>query len=79
MKHEEKNESQTISKKLDVILGLLYTINESLTKKSTVKEKVKFFVNSGLSNKEISSVIGITEKYVSKEKALIKKGEKKNG
>jgi len=64
---------EKIEHKLNVIIALLYDIKESLGKESSVKEKVAYFVKRNLGNKEIAKILNISEKHVSKEKALLKK------
>ena len=68
----EENQER-IENKLDVMISLLYDIKETMSKKSSVKEKVGYFTKKGLSNKEVAKILGISEKHVSKEKALLKK------
>jgi len=64
---------EKIAQKLDVMIALLYDIKESLSKESSVKEKVAYFIKKDLGNKEIAKILSISEKHVSKEKALLKK------
>ncbi len=78
----KKIEKDRNSEKLDVVIGLLQEIKEALVGPQSIKEKVAYFTNENkeLSNKEISRALGISEKHVSKEKALLKqRRNKENG
>lgn len=70
---ESDKDAQTLSAKLNVMISLLLDIKESLGEKMSLKGKIAYLVRAGLSNKEISKILGISEKHVSKEKALLKK------
>lgn len=75
-----KEDLKVVRSKLDIIISLLYDLKESFNHKSSIREKVSYFAKRGLSNKYIAKIIGISEKHVSKEKALSKKEKKgKNG
>lgn len=63
-------ELEAISRKLDVIAGLLYDLKSALVGKESIRNKVAHFANKDLGNKEIARILGISEKHVSKEKAL---------
>jgi ribosomal 50S subunit-associated protein YjgA (DUF615 family) len=68
---------KNIANKLDILAGLLCDLKEMIGNKSSVKEKVAYFANKhrDMSNPEISRALGISEKHVSKEKALLKRTE----
>ena len=81
---EKENEKilQDVSTQLDVIIGLLLDLNGSLSENNLIRNKVSYLVNRGIPNKNISRALGISEKYVSKEKSLInktKQGENNDG
>lgn len=57
-----------ISRKLSILIRLSLKDEEL-----TIKEGVKLLSQFDLSNKEISQILGISEKHVAKEKSLIKK------
>lgn len=73
MPEELNKEFKRFSEKLDIAIGLLYELNDSLTKKSSIKDKVSYLSNRGLGNKEIARALGISESHVSKEKSLSNK------
>lgn len=64
---------EKFNQKLDVMIALLYDIKEAVDKESSVKEKVAYFAKKEMGNKDIAKILGISEKHVSKEKALMKK------
>ena len=76
---KEKTEAESTSENLDLIAGLLQDIKEALNKPQSVREKVAYFSNENrsLTNKEISRILGISEKHVSKEKSLLNKPKTK--
>ena len=67
---EKNKELEVISRKLDVIAGLLYDLKVALVGGESIRNKVAHLVNKDLSNKEIARILGISEKHVSKEKTL---------
>ena len=67
-----------MSVKLDLIASLLLDIKQELGEKMQAKEKVRYLLKRGISgDDELSAIVGITKNHASKEKALIKKEEKK--
>ena len=70
-KQNPKTELERVSLKLDILIGLLYDLNDILTSKSSIRQKVAYLSSRKLSNKEISQVLGISDKHVSKEKSLL--------
>lgn len=74
----EDTKNEELSKKLSVIIALLNDI-KFREDKAQIKEKIAYFVRFGLSNKDISEILNISEKHVSKEKSLLKKGCMGNG
>jgi DNA-binding NarL/FixJ family response regulator len=71
---ENDDELKAISIKLNAVISLLMDLNEKMDSKTTTKEKVAYLVRTGLNNnQEISKILGISEKHVSKEKAMVKK------
>lgn len=65
------------SEKLNLIASLLMDIKESLSKKTSIKDKVAYLVKKGVTRDEdIAPIIGISESHASKEKALLKKETK---
>lgn len=66
---------QRISEKLDIVIGVLQDLSGALFEKTLIKDKVSYLASRGLSNKEISRALGISEKYVSKEKSLSNKNK----
>ena len=73
MTNSDKNEE--ISNKLSVIISLLNDIKQQV-KSQSLRDAVAYFSKFKLSNKDISEILNISEKHVSKEKSLSKK---KNG
>ena len=75
----EYKDNEKISGKLNLIASLLLDIKQELGEKMSIKEKVGYLVKRGLTDDEdISSVLGITKSHASKEKAIVKKEEKKD-
>lgn len=75
MDGNKEQDLQRISGKLDIIVGLLYELNDSLIGSSSIRRKVSYLSSRGLNNKEISRALGISEKHVSKEKSLLNKNK----
>ncbi len=75
MSSEMEKSIRRISEKLDIIIGVLQDLNGALSEKSLIRDKVSYLASRGLSNKEISRALGISEKYVSKEKSLFNKNK----
>jgi len=73
MVKEENNGD--ISKKLNVVISLLNDLKQRELKVS-LRDNVSYLNKFNLSNKDISEILNISEKHVSKEKSLSKK---KNG
>lgn len=70
----EEEELDAISTKLNVVINLLMDLNGHMGSKTTIREKVAYLVRNGLDdNQEISRILGISGKHVSKEKAMVKK------
>ncbi len=70
----ENKELEIVSNKMNVLINLLMDLNESLNKKTPLKEKISYLVRNGLKdNKEIAKILNTTEGMVSKEKSLGKK------
>ena len=69
----DKNEE--ISNKLNAIISILKDIKQQ-EKRMSLRDNVAYFSKFSLSNKDISEILDISEKHVSKEKSLTKK---KNG
>ena len=71
---KQQSERDRTAEKLDIVVGLLQEIKEALTKTQSIREKVSHFSNENrnLTNKDISRILGISEKHVSKEKSLLK-------
>ena len=70
MTNSDKNEE--ISNKLSVIISLLNDIKQQV-KSQSLRDAVAYFSKFKLSNKDISEILNISEKHVSKEKSLSKK------
>lgn len=65
-----------ILKKIDAKIGALIALQMVEDMPETNRNKIKLLSNLGLTNKEIASILNSSEKYIAKEKSLIKK---KNG
>jgi len=78
---EKNKDIKKLSDRLNLIASLLLDIKQELGEKTSVKEKVKYVLERGISDDgDISAIVGITKSHASKEKAIIrKKGEKQNG
>ena len=66
-------ELKRISEKADVLIGIFLDLHDALTKKRSIRDKVSYLSSRGLSNGEVSRVLGISEGHVSKEKSLLNK------
>ena len=65
---ETEKTFKEINAKLSVLISLALG-----NKPKSIKEKVEFLSKLGVSNKDISRILNISEKHVAKEKSLIKK------
>lgn len=75
----EDKDIKKVSAKLDLIASLLLDMKQGFGEKMSVKDRVGYLVKRGVSEDEdISAILGITKSHASKEKAIIKKEEKKN-
>jgi DNA-binding NarL/FixJ family response regulator len=74
----ENTQNEELSKKLNVVIALLNDI-KFREDKAQIKEKIAYFVRFGLNNRDVSEILDISEKHVSKEKSLLKKGSVENG
>lgn len=75
---EKNNETQDLSVKLNLVASLLLDVKEELGEKMSVREKVRYLLKRGVfRDEDISTVVGITRSHASKEKAMIKKEDKK--
>ena len=68
----ENNPNEELEKKFNVIISLLNDI-KFRENKASIKEKIAYFSRFKLSNRDISHILNISEKHVSKEKSLMKK------
>ncbi len=68
-------EIEKIFKEISAKLSVLIFLNLK-GKQLTIKEGVKLLSKFGLSNKDIAKILDISEKYVAKEKSLLKRGKK---
>ena len=71
---EEKIEKilDEINRKLSILIKL-----NLKDKEMSIREKVKLLSDFELTNKEISMILDISEKYVSKEKSILRKRKRK--
>lgn len=69
MTNELEKNLKEINSKLSVLISL-----QLLKENFSVKEKVAILVRAGVDNQSISKILGISEKHVSKEKSLMKRG-----
>jgi len=67
----KKDIGEVISKKLNVIISLLNDIKYR-EEKASLKEKIDYLTKFDLSNKDVSEILGKSEKHISKEKSLMK-------
>jgi len=73
----KKEPAEKIEKKLNLIASLLMDMNQSIGEKMSIKEKIAYLVSRGITDDEdISKILNITKSHASKEKAMLKKGEK---
>ena len=71
---ETAKDSNGITKKLNLIAGLLVDIKQSLNEKMSVKDKIAYLLKRGITEDEdISAILGITKNHASKEKATLRK------
>lgn len=75
MENQTEKSLKELSIQLDVIIGLLVDLNGALSENNLIRNKVSYLVDRGLQNKNISRALGISEKYVSKEKSLSNKNK----
>lgn len=76
----EEKELKKISAKLNIMASLLMDLKQSMEEKMQIKEKVKYLVRRKIiEDEDISAILGITKSHASKEKAILKKEEIKNG
>lgn len=68
---EENTQTKELNKKLNVVIALLNDL-KFRESKASVKEKIAYFTRFKLNNSDISDILGISEKHVSKEKSLMK-------
>lgn len=69
MTKQDKNEE--ISNKLNAVISLLNDLKQQ-EKSVSLRDNVAYFSKFKLSNKDISEILNISEKHVSKEKSISK-------
>ena len=74
----DNTQNEELSKKLSVVIALLNDL-KFRESKAQIKDKIAYFVRFGLNNKDISEILDISEKHVSKEKSLLKKKTGEDG
>ena len=73
IKNEEGNEEKIV-KRLNIVITLLI---ELVRGESSSREKIKLLSESGLSYKEIASILNLNSNYVAVELTTLKKKKKK--
>jgi len=76
MDEKEVIEFKRIIREMNTKLGTLIALQMIEERPEKVSKRVTLLANLGLGNKEIASILNISEKHVAKEKSLAKR---KNG
>lgn len=72
---EEKNNFQSIDRKLSIVISLLLKIANK-GEEATLKEQISELSGFGLNSSEIADILGKKVGYVSKELSELKKNKK---
>lgn len=71
----QKNELETTNRLLRAIVALM--ARKEIERYLSLKEQIKLLTNLGLKPKEISEILGRSNKYINKELVVIRKSNKK--
>jgi len=68
--------TENILRSIDIKIGALIALQMVEDKPETNRQKIKLLSELGLGNGDIASILNVSNKYIAKEKSLIKR---KNG
>ena len=69
------NDTASINKRLDIIISIL--MNPTKFQESSTREKISHLTSLDLASNEIARILNKSSNFVSKEKSVLKKKEKK--